>query len=518
MMESFSHFGDVVCFDTTYRKNHDCRPFAMFVGVNHHKQTTLFGAALLYDETCETFIWLFDTFSEAMLGKKPKTILTDQNTAMANALESQWPETYHRLCIWHIYQNAAKHLSSVFQKFRQFATDFGDCIYEFEEEDEFIEVWKKMLERYNLKDNDWLERMFKLKEKWALVYGRDSFCANMTTTQRSESMNNVLKHYVSYQHSMLRFFQHFERLVDDRRYEESKADFKTTQRKLPPSLPIDILNHAATVYTPSILKMFEFEFSKAYNCVMEICCELGMKKIYKLTPNGKRFHHTVNHDSSNDTVTCSCKKFEFAGILCSHILKVFSSRNIGKIPSQYILKRWTKYAKTGTITFRYENTHLDDPKTCMARRYKELSRAYTQISTRGSISENAYKVAIQGFKRTFDDVEACLRGEEIPGIYKNDVGNPIDTKLKGVKKKGKMSGKSRRPKGVLEKSKKKKNISHQNLSVEEVLSNHNAAPIEPNISSSFLTSPFHFSQVSSSLNMNGEFNKNTSLAPDEFEH
>ncbi|XP_062101559.1 protein FAR1-RELATED SEQUENCE 9-like isoform X2 [Humulus lupulus] len=455
MMESFSHFGDVVCFDTTYRKNHDCRPFAMFVGVNHHKQTTLFGAALLYDETCETFIWLFDTFSEAMLGKKPKTILTDQNTAMANALESQWPETYHRLCIWHIYQNAAKHLSSVFQKFRQFATDFGDCIYEFEEEDEFIEVWKKMLERYNLKDNDWLERMFKLKEKWALVYGRDSFCANMTTTQRSESMNNVLKHYVSYQHSMLRFFQHFERLVDDRRYEESKADFKTTQ---------------------------------------------------------------LNHDSSNDTVTCSCKKFEFAGILCSHILKVFSSRNIGKIPSQYILKRWTKYAKTGTITFRYENTHLDDPKTCMARRYKELSRAYTQISTRGSISENAYKVAIQGFKRTFDDVEACLRGEEIPGIYKNDVGNPIDTKLKGVKKKGKMSGKSRRPKGVLEKSKKKKNISHQNLSVEEVLSNHNAAPIEPNISSSFLTSPFHFSQVSSSLNMNGEFNKNTSLAPDEFEH
>ncbi|XP_062119244.1 protein FAR1-RELATED SEQUENCE 7-like [Humulus lupulus] len=308
MMESFSHFGDVVCFDTTYRKNHDCRPFAMFVGVNHHKQTTLFGVALLYDETCETFIWLFDTFSEAMLGKKPKTILTDQNTAMANALESQWPETYHRLCIWHIYQNATKHLSSsVFKKFRQFATDFGDCIYEFEEEDEFIEAWKNMLERYNLKDNDWLERMFKLKEKWALVYGRDSFCANMTTTQRSESMNNVLKHYVSYQHSMLRFFQHFERLVDDRRYEESKADFKTTQ---------------------------------------------------------------LNHDSSNDTVTCSCKKFEFAGILCSHILKVFSSRNIGKIPSQYILKRWTKYAKTGTITFRYENTHLDDPKTCMARRYK----------------------------------------------------------------------------------------------------------------------------------------------------
>uniref|UniRef100_A0A803QFQ4 Protein FAR1-RELATED SEQUENCE n=1 Tax=Cannabis sativa TaxID=3483 RepID=A0A803QFQ4_CANSA len=198
MKEAYSHFDDVICFDTTYRKNHECRPFAMFVGVNHHKQTTLFGAASLYDETCETFIWLFDTFSAAMLGKMPKTILTDQNAAMAKALASQWPETYHRLCIWHMYQNATKHLSSIFQKFRQFSKDFGDCIHEYEEEDEFIEAWNKMLERYNLKDNDWLGRTFKVREKWALVYGRDIFCANMNTTQRSESMNNVLKHYVSY--------------------------------------------------------------------------------------------------------------------------------------------------------------------------------------------------------------------------------------------------------------------------------------------------------------------------------
>ncbi|KAI8561606.1 hypothetical protein RHMOL_Rhmol04G0353300 [Rhododendron molle] len=46
---------------------------------------------------------------------------------------------------------------------------------------------------YNLEDNDWLKRMFNQKEKWALVYGRQTFCADMTTTQRSESMNSVLK-------------------------------------------------------------------------------------------------------------------------------------------------------------------------------------------------------------------------------------------------------------------------------------------------------------------------------------
>lgn len=71
-----------------------------------------------------------------------------------------------------------------------------------------------MIDKYDLKDNSWLKQNFTLKEKWALVYGRENFCADMTTTQRSESMNNVIKKYVSYQ-DLLRFFHHFQRLVED---------------------------------------------------------------------------------------------------------------------------------------------------------------------------------------------------------------------------------------------------------------------------------------------------------------
>ena len=56
MKLDYEYFGDAVCFDTTYKKNKDGRPFALFVSVNHHKQTIIFGAALLYDETSETFM------------------------------------------------------------------------------------------------------------------------------------------------------------------------------------------------------------------------------------------------------------------------------------------------------------------------------------------------------------------------------------------------------------------------------------------------------------------------------
>ncbi|XP_042401101.1 protein FAR1-RELATED SEQUENCE 5-like [Zingiber officinale] len=82
MRAYYGNFGDVVCFDTIYRKNNEGRPIALFVGVNHHKQSIIFGAALLYDETTLSFEWLFDTFTKAMSEKKSTTILTDQDAAM----------------------------------------------------------------------------------------------------------------------------------------------------------------------------------------------------------------------------------------------------------------------------------------------------------------------------------------------------------------------------------------------------------------------------------------------------
>ncbi len=53
MIADYVTFGDVVCFDTTYRKLDDGRPFSLIVGVNNHKKTIVFGASLLYDETTE---------------------------------------------------------------------------------------------------------------------------------------------------------------------------------------------------------------------------------------------------------------------------------------------------------------------------------------------------------------------------------------------------------------------------------------------------------------------------------
>ena len=112
-------------------------------------------------------------------------------------------------------------------------------------------------------------------------------------------MKNVIKNYISYKYEISSFFQHFERLLEDHHYEESKANFKATQSTLSLSLPIEILKHEATVYTPGIFRMFEKELGKAYDCGINIHNEIEIVTDYRITPHRKHFVHTVKYDSSN---------------------------------------------------------------------------------------------------------------------------------------------------------------------------------------------------------------------------
>jgi zinc finger SWIM domain-containing protein 3 len=53
----YACFGDAVSFGNTFQTNMFEMPFAPFIGTNHHKQTIIFGAALLFNETVESFVW-----------------------------------------------------------------------------------------------------------------------------------------------------------------------------------------------------------------------------------------------------------------------------------------------------------------------------------------------------------------------------------------------------------------------------------------------------------------------------
>ncbi|XP_073139111.1 protein FAR1-RELATED SEQUENCE 5-like [Henckelia pumila] len=101
MLIDYEYFGYVVSLDTMYCTNRAYRPLAIFSGFNHHRGAVVFDTSLLYDETAASFKWLFETFLEAHKQKKPLTIFTDQDQAMAKVVHEVMPEIFHGFCTWH---------------------------------------------------------------------------------------------------------------------------------------------------------------------------------------------------------------------------------------------------------------------------------------------------------------------------------------------------------------------------------------------------------------------------------
>ncbi|XP_026414157.1 protein FAR1-RELATED SEQUENCE 5-like [Papaver somniferum] len=226
----YALFGDAVCFDTTFRTNNYNMLCAPIVGINNHGQTTLFGCGLIDGESTDAVVWLFNTFMEAMEGKRPVSIFSDQAPGILKAVEEVFPDSHHGLCLWHISQNAAKHLGKTFSEYKSFASDFKSCIYDPETIDEFEKNWKKMLEDYKLTNNEWLQGIYDLREKWAQVYSHSYFCAGITTTQRSESINKFLKSYFCNGKILPRqFFHKYSKAMTDRREKVLEEEFKTQQ-------------------------------------------------------------------------------------------------------------------------------------------------------------------------------------------------------------------------------------------------------------------------------------------------
>ncbi|KAK9732457.1 hypothetical protein RND81_04G001700 [Saponaria officinalis] len=188
----YKAFSDPLSYDTTFLSNRYRMPFSPFVGVNHYGSTVIFAAALMSYENTETFEWVFKKWIECM-GRAPRVMITDQCKAMEGAVRKFFPDTKHRLCLWHILQNVDKNLRS-HPKFTRIDRDMQTLVHKSTTEEEFLNIWAEMVEKYHLPQNTWVREALSIRRRWVLVHWMNTFCAGLSSTQRSNNRTSILRH------------------------------------------------------------------------------------------------------------------------------------------------------------------------------------------------------------------------------------------------------------------------------------------------------------------------------------
>ncbi|XP_042510929.1 protein FAR1-RELATED SEQUENCE 5-like isoform X2 [Macadamia integrifolia] len=347
MRIDYAQFGDVVTFVTTFCTNKEYRPFGIFTGFNHHKGVIIFGAVLLYDETVDSFKWLFEAFLKANGQKKPITIFTDQDAAMEKAIAEVLPDTCHRLCTWHLMQNGIKHLGNMMKDGSDFLADLKKCVFHYDDELQFENAWGKLRSDYPVEDSSWLDCIYGLKDKWAKCYMKKTLTIGMWNTKLSESINGDLKDFLRSSLDVVQFFKHFERVVANKRAKELEAEFDA-RNKLPRNLfsKSPIMKQAGEVYTPLIFEKFQKQYEWVSACYIKHKSESNVVHEYVVSIVDKEGEFKVFCNPSEQMIHCSCRKFETFGILCRHALKILDYLDIKHIPDAYILRRWTRVARS----------------------------------------------------------------------------------------------------------------------------------------------------------------------------
>ncbi|GAB2266713.1 hypothetical protein Dimus_037913 [Dionaea muscipula] len=343
---SYQFFGDVVVFDTTYNTNRYSLIFAPILGVNHHRQTTLFGCAFFSDETTASFEWLFRVWLKAMPAGPPKMIITDQDPAMTKAIAVVMPDTHHRFCIWHIVNKFSEKLGAM--SYRDHFDEFKSCIWNSETPEQFEYGWQQVVVKSDLVANDWLQNIYTIRDKWVPAYMKHIFSAHMTSSQRAESTHAFFKKYVSPQNSLLDFVTRFERALAHLRHNEMKKDHNDLNEKPRLKTLYPMETSISELYTHEMFYQFQEQLFQSMAYKVMIRNEDDYYYVYnveRLKGGGLRVREILVEKSSNH-VSCSCKMFECDGISCRHMLAYFIRLQVEDFPSEYILSRWMKSTKT----------------------------------------------------------------------------------------------------------------------------------------------------------------------------
>ncbi|KAK9285708.1 hypothetical protein L1049_024907 [Liquidambar formosana] len=389
----YSNFCDVVFFDTSYVRNNYRIPLTPIVGVNHHLQFMLLGCALIGDETASALVWLLQTWLRAVGGQAPRMIITDQDKSFKEAIAEVFPDAHHCFCLWHILRKIPENVECIMNRYENFMAKFNKCIYRSWTDEQFEKRWWKMIDKFELRENEWILSLYEDRKKWVPNYMRDMFLAGISSTERAGSIASFFDKYVHRETTLKEFLEQYKAFLQDRYEMEAKADFETRERQPALKSLSPIEKQMSALYTPAVFKKFQVEVLGTVACRLQKEIEEEATVVFRVDDFEEHQNFIVAWNETESDIRCLCRSFEYRGFLCRHALLVLQMSGVSNIPSHYILKRWTKDAK-----IRKTMGDISKGLHYRLQRFNDLCKRAIKLGEEGSLSQETYDIAFQALE------------------------------------------------------------------------------------------------------------------------
>ncbi|CAN6448084.1 unnamed protein product [Victoria cruziana] len=420
-------FGDVLLFDTTSAKKMEYMPCVPFIGINNHWQEINFGFILLVSDTVESFEWAFKEWLSVMDGNPPKVIITNQDWAMKAAIARVFPGSKHKYCAWHVAESFHDKLEDTVRVHASFKNTWNDCVYGSVNVSDFEQSWENMLNMYpELKTMEWMQDYWDDRTKWVQVYFGDAFMAGLHWTQHADGTDGIIEKSIDRDTPLNEFFEIIEKIVLRVRASENELSHKMDE-DMPNSLtncPLE--TDLMKILTWKSFQKFQVEIQNSLKCVPKVEKVSGGRKyvLIDFSENIIKEYALIFDEKSREISKCACCKWELEGIVCRHIFWVLRIEGFKKLPTKYILKRWTRNAKD-CLRFHYvgDQGRLQDSKIFWQN---HLSVYAIKCILVGTKSGSSYTHVLEGLKRLSCEAEELNKIEELKSSDKELIGVSIE--------------------------------------------------------------------------------------------
>lgn len=205
-----------------------------------------------------------------------------------------------------------------------------------------------MVNDYGLESDPTIGSLYDMRARWIATYFKDVYCGRMTSTQRSESTNKIVKrNHVDPMTPLHVFARKMFQFLQRRKEAETRETIESQDR--PKTITNYPLKHQQSrVYTRAVFRKYKEAYVYGTSFLTK---KVGTGRF--LVPYGRdrptfswsQHEFKVVCDEENEEYKCECKQWEHTGLLCPHLIIVMTNEQIQRLPSKYVYRRYTRNAR-----------------------------------------------------------------------------------------------------------------------------------------------------------------------------